>query len=583
MSKLNLFKKNAHGRGGPAGRKSPDATFPVRVRALLRNRSGWGIFALVWLAAWVFSLAGADRGARLPAVGQPAPAEITAAVDFDVPDSPGEAADPDRKPTKPESRRAIRAGTVLVEQGRLITEKDLNLLRLNDKAIRSQIPMAGRIAGAGGNAVLLFTGWIGCAGILWLLQPGIFKDRPALLLFLVVSSVTLALCKWSVVSLLIRDSLPAYAPYLMMPVALAPMLAAILSGRVPALAAGFWTSFAASVYAHYRMEVFAAGFAATALLLLAAGRFRTRRRIMGGGLWIGGVSALCTVGAALVHGAPAIAILQYAAISLASGFVVALITLVLLPLLELGFGITTDISLLELCDMQHPLLKRLAIEAPGTYHHSLMLANLAEAAADVVGANTLLVRVSAYFHDIGKLVKPGFFIENIQLADNPHDHLTPSMSTIVITAHVKEGLDLARSHKLPKPVIDAILQHHGTGMVSYFYHKASHQQELNFSGEARVRQDQFRYPGPKPRTRETAILCIADAVEAASRSLEKTSPRHVENMVNEIVAARIEDGQLDACPLTLAELTSVRKALIFTLVNMLHARLPYPADETKSQ
>ena len=574
MFKLKASLKTAPGRGGSNARKPAAGAFALNVLALLRNQSGWFIFALAWLAAWGFSLAGGGRNGLRPGVGQTARSAIVAAVDFSAPDSPGGRPGPDG---------LIRAGTVLVEQGHMITGEDRDLLSLHDAALRARAPLAERIAAAGGNAVLLFIGWIGCVGILWLLQPGIFRDRPASLLFLVVTSVTLALCKWSVVSILIRDHLPANASYLVMPVALAPMLAAILSGRVPALAAGFWTAFAASIYAHYRIEIFAAGFAATALLLLAAGRFRTRRRIMGVGIWIGAVSALCTTGATLVHAMPAMAILHYAAISLASGFIVALITLILLPLLELVFGITTDISLLELCDMQHPLLKRLAIEAPGTYHHSLMVANLAEAAADAVGANTLLARVSAYFHDIGKLVKPGFFTENIQLADNPHDHLTPNMSTLVITAHVKEGLGLARSHKLPKPVIDAILQHHGTGMVSYFFHKASHQQELNFAGEARVSRDQFRYPGPKPNTRETAILCIADAVEAASRSMEKISPGHVENMVEEILSSRIEDGQLDACPLTLAELTSVRKALIFTLINMLHARLPYPPDETKSQ
>lgn len=570
-------------RGDPGARKPAAETFPKRVRLLLKGKAGWFLFSLVWFTAWVLNLAGKDPVINRLQIGQKAPSDILASVDFSAPALSGDSLIARNKTDMNTPARIINAGTFIVKHDQMITRELQELLRRHNNELQARTPLRERISKSGGDAILLLIGWFGCAGLLWLLQPGFLRDRPAVLLFLTITSVTLALSKWSVVSILLQNSLPFYSPYLIMPVALAPMLAAILSGRVPALAAGFWTAFAASIYAQYSLEVFAAGFAATVLLLLATGRFRSRRRILEVGLWIGGLSALCTVGSSLIHGAQAMIILQYAALSLISGFIVALITLLLLPLLELLFGITTDVSLLELCDMQHPLLKRLAIEAPGTYHHSLMVANLAEAAADAVGANTLLARVSAYFHDIGKLVKPGFFAENIQFTDNPHDHLSPNMSTLVITSHVKEGLGLARSYKLPKPVIDAILQHHGTALVSYFFHKASQQQELNFAGDNRISQNQFRYPGPKPQSRETAILCIADSVEAASRSMEKPSPSHVENLVNEIVSSRIEDGQLDACPLTLAELTSVRKALIFTLVNMLHARLPYPSDDTKTQ
>ncbi|MBI3987554.1 MAG: HDIG domain-containing protein, partial [Lentisphaerae bacterium] len=252
------------------------------------------------------------------------------------------------------------------------------------------------------------------------------------------------------------------------------------------------------------------------------------------------------------------------------------------------FGISTDITLLELSDMAHPLHQRLAHEAPGTNHHSQMVANLAQAGVTAVGGNPLLANIASYFHDIGKLVKPEFFSENIQFSGNPHDDLSPSMSTLVIISHVKEGVSLGLQYRLPTPVVAAIQQHHGTGLVYYFFHKASARKDpephglFKTNGQAPVSEEDFRYPGPKPQSKETAVIGMADAVEAASRSLEKVTPGHIEDIVNDIIAEKLRDGQFSDCPLTLAEINVIQKTFVFTLTTMLHSRISYPVHEYRS-
>jgi putative nucleotidyltransferase with HDIG domain len=279
------------------------------------------------------------------------------------------------------------------------------------------------------------------------------------------------------------------------------------------------------------------------------------------------------------------------AVAMASGAGVALLVSSILPVIEGLFRITTSITWLELSDLNHPLLKRMTMEAPGTYHHSLVVAQLAEAAAECIGANAAMVRVCSYFHDIGKLVKPEYFVENARHGRNAHEDLAPTMSALVIIAHVKEGVDLALKHRLNREIIEVIQRHHGTSLVYYFYNRALKLQEESRKGLGDrhaedlpdVREESFRYPGPKPESRECAIISLADTIESASRCLEKVSPQKIDQLVDDIMQKRLLDGQLSECELSMCELGEVAESFKRTLRNMLHSRIAYPKAPEKKE
>jgi len=248
----------------------------------------------------------------------------------------------------------------------------------------------------------------------------------------------------------------------------------------------------------------------------------------------------------------------------------------ILPWAEHLFGLTSDVTLLELSDLNRPILKRLQLEAPGTYHHSMIVGSLAEAAAEAIGANSLLARVSAYYHDIGKLSKPEYYAENEPASSRSrHDRLTPSMSTLVVKSHITEGLELAKKIRLPRAVQTAIPEHHGTMVMAFFFHKA-------LEVDPTTRREDFSYPGPRPRSRETAILMLADGVEGASRALEEPTPSRIRGLVTRIISERVADGQLDDCGLTMQDLARIREAFIPVLTAIFHVRAPYPVDPRKS-
>lgn len=260
-------------------------------------------------------------------------------------------------------------------------------------------------------------------------------------------------------------------------------------------------------------------------------------------------------------------ILWGSALAVTSVFVVA----VTLPLFENLFKITTDVKLLELADLNQPLLRRLLIEAPGTYHHSILVGTLAETAAQSVGENPLLARVAAYYHDIGKLRSPGYFAENAGLEAHRHDKLSPQMSSLIIASHTKLGVEFAEENRLPDIIIDAVGEHHGTTLISFFYQEA-----LKMDEHKVLEIDDFRYPGPKPRSKISAIIMLADAVESASRSLEDPTPNNIRNLVGRIVKSRLEDGQLDDTELTLKEIYKLKESLIKGVSNVFHIRPSYP-------
>lgn len=259
-------------------------------------------------------------------------------------------------------------------------------------------------------------------------------------------------------------------------------------------------------------------------------------------------------------------------VGVANGVFTAMGSLMLLFLLETVFQVSTDMSLLLLCDYNHPLLKRLQFEAPGTYHHSLMVSTLAEQAAQAIGANAIRARVGALFHDIGKLSKPEYFVENSQ-AEDKHARLNPRMSSLIILNHVKEGVDLAIKHKLRRIIRDAIEQHHGTDMIQFFYNRAV---EGSRDQDVTVSESDYRYPGPRPQAKEVVLIGLADACEAASRSLEKPTRQKIDALVWEIFRKRIRSGQLDNADLTFGELARVRQSFVKTLSTMLHGRIVYP-------
>ncbi len=326
------------------------------------------------------------------------------------------------------------------------------------------------------------------------------------------------------------------------------------------------------------------GTSATASFLCGAIRNRTRL------VWVGVAAASIATPTALgVHvlaGQPIVlelpdgslepnlALLRNAIWFGVSAILGAFVMAALLPFLEKTFGIHTDMRLLELGVPSHPLLQSLILRAPGTYNHSINVANLAEEAAKQIGANSLLCRVGAYFHDIGKMCKPEYFVEN-QTDGNKHTSLNPQMSTLIILSHVKDGVELAREHRLPQRIVDFIEQHHGTTLVEYFYEQARRQQ-VEAGNSPDLNQGNFRYPGPRPQSKETAVLMLADACESASRTLVDPTPARIENLVREISRKKLYDGQFDECSLTLRELRLIEISLIKTINAMFHARVKYP-------
>lgn len=254
-----------------------------------------------------------------------------------------------------------------------------------------------------------------------------------------------------------------------------------------------------------------------------------------------------------------------------AGFVSVVLAIGLLPFFEAGFGILSTTKLIELSNPNHPLLRKILLEAPGTYHHSVIVANLAEGACESVGANGLLARVGAYYHDVGKTRRPHFFIENQMKIDNPHDTISPKLSKTIIIAHPYDGGEMLRKHKIPKELIDIAEQHHGTTLLKYFYHKAKQEES-----EDDVKEAEYRYPGPRAQSRESAIVGIADCVEAAVRSMQKPTEEKIESLVRKIISDRLEDGQFDECDLTLKELNNVSKSICETLQGTFHSRIEYP-------
>jgi hypothetical protein len=308
-----------------------------------------------------------------------------------------------------------------------------------------------------------------------------------------------------------------------------------------------------------------------AVAIYAVSRVQQRYDVFRAGFVSALVAAWAAAALFSLEGAPWTTWGLHALAAAGAGLGSAILVVGILPLVEDLFGITTTFKLLELANPSQPLLRELQMKAPGTYHHSILVGNLAEAAAEAIGADALLVRVGSYYHDIGKAKRPYFFVENQLGMTNQHDRISPRLSALVITAHVKEGLEMAREHRLPAIVQEFIATHHGTSLVSFFYHQA-----VQAEGVRQVQEEHFRYPGPRPRTRETGIVMLADGVEAACRSLKTPNPEQIEGMVRRIVDKRLADGELSEAPLTLQEIEKIALAFIRVLSGLFHQRIEYP-------
>lgn len=477
----------------------------------------------------------------------------------------------------------VGRGTVLIRNGDTVSKQTLIWLSAHQERLNELETPTDRIQRLAARGLLLLIGLGLTAAIAGIIAPPLLRDRKNVLLLLLLSLLPLLLGKLTLyLTVSFQLISPSLVDYLLMP-GLTVILASALAGSRAGLLVGLWSSFALAALLDNSFAVFALGLLITVTAVYSTRDVKRRAALFRAGLWVGAVKILFALIMAVLNQPSWSVLLPQLGAALASGLLGALLALLLIPLFENLFKVTTDISLLELSDLSHPLLQSLAINAPGTYHHSLMMATLAQNAAEAIGANGLQLRVCAYFHDIGKLVKPGFFSENIQYTENPHDGLAPSMSTLVIVSHIKEGITLAKKHKLPQVVIDGIQQHQGTSLISVFYHRAKTQQQkaqaADGNSKEKINDEDFRYDGPRPQNREMAILMLADSCEAASRSLEKPTLVRIRNLIGDIFDSRLRDGQLDQCTLTLKELHIIKESFIFSLTNMLHGRIAYPKDE----
>lgn len=380
----------------------------------------------------------------------------------------------------------------------------------------------------------------------------------------------------------------AVLPYLA-PIALGPILVTIFWGAREGAFAAVLISIFNAIMQGSSIPVLLVSLLSSLVAIYFCRDVQLRSRVVRAGIFSGLSVASCALFLGLHYTFDAVVIIEQIVVSLLIGSVTGITALSFLPILEYLFKLTTSISLLELTDFNHPLLRRMQVAAPGSYHHSLMVANLSENAAATVGANPLICRVCSLFHDIGKTSKPEYFAENQQVGRNPHIKKKPSISAHLIKSHVREGINLAQAHKLPRVITDVIEQHHGTSLIQCFYYKALRQRSGNTNApispnapkvelnEATERT--YRYDGPKPNFKESAIIFIADSVEAASRSLTKVTPQSIQNLIENIVREQLDDDQLSDCPLTFEEVKKIKKSFSFTLSNMRHARVVYPTKE----
>jgi len=468
------------------------------------------------------------------------------------------------------------ADSVLVPAGAQITADNQPLLQHEFQAYEAAMSGTERTLKVVGAAVML-TGLVVLMGLYIAgAEPELLSDPTQLLALIGMMAVAVGTSR-----LLSADPWRAE----IIPVMATAIVVAIVHNRVLAILVAFSLSIMVSLATLERLDHFVAMMVlcVTVIIPLKTVSSRTTVIKIGFAAALVGFVTVWSLRLIQAHSIPDFwqnsAILMESLVLAAWALVCCFLVAGVLPFIESAFGIVTDISLLELTNVSHPLLQELARRAPGTYNHSLSVATIGEAAADAIGANGLLVRVGAYFHDIGKMLKPEYFIENmVEGQQNQHDNLTPAMSALIIIGHVKDGSELAEQHNLPQHLIDFVEQHHGTTLVEYFYHEATARADDDHRTDAE--EATFRYPGPKPQSRETGVMMLADAVESASRTLSEPTPKRIQSLVREITLKRLLDGQFDECGLTMSELRVVQESIVKTLLAVYHGRIKYPDQKT---
>ncbi len=456
--------------------------------------------------------------------------------------------------------QSLEAGQVIVEAGEPLSEDQMRVLdSLGLYSVRAEVlsQTAWIVAGVVLLTLLLVTPLV-------VMRSYIFARltfrKLAFLVFL-----TLAV-------LLLQRMVSIASPHFLFAL-LAPLVVAALMGSRAGILLGAWLALAMAVLipSGSVIAVVATLVGSTSAAMVAAATRNRLWLILAGA--VGGLTAgLALLGIVLVAGGMTIgAAFTGASLLVAGGVLAGVLTLGLMPVAESGFGFLTDFRLIELSSPTQPLLQRLIAEAPGTYQHSLIISNLVEQATKNVGGNSLLARVGALYHDIGKMRRPHFFVENQFTGENPHDRISPHLSYLIITSHVRDGLELLRAGQMPEELYPYVAEHHGTTVLSYFYKRALE--------EGQVEELNFRYPGPRPRSKETAILMLADAIESASRTLSDPSPSNIRSLIDRLIKQRQQDGQLDEAPLTFQDLEVIASTFERMLAAILHRRISYPSAE----
>ncbi|PID73166.1 MAG: HD family phosphohydrolase [Desulfobacterales bacterium] len=472
----------------------------------------------------------------------------------------------------------IKAGEMLLREGERVSEAQLVKLTSLEKQTRKEERHAR-------NAGLLLLVVLFTLAVYFILQYGdrrrILTDNKEVLflvtmlgLYAFVPGIALRLAA-SLATGPLRIPDPAM-PY-GIPLASGAMTVCLFFRFRVAMAFSIILSMHAATSLDNRLDLFLYFFTASVMAAYWIRHCRERRLFIIVGLRVGLLSAFIALGAGLSSGvAGAMTLAWHAVTALISGLLSGVLSAGIVPLLESVFGYTTDITLLEQANLDRPILRRLMMEAPGTYHHSVVVGTMVEAAAAEIGANPLLAKVCGYYHDIGKLRKPLYFVENQADGKNRHDKLAPSMSSLILLSHVKEGVEIARRHKLGRHIIDAIRQHHGTSTIRFFYEKAR-----KLKGDDAVRIENFQYPGPKPKSGENALVMLADVVEAASRTLDNPTPSRVQRLVHDLIGKISAEGQLDDCDLTLRDLNRIGASYTKILNGIHHHRIEYPEQQEK--